>query len=125
VWPPTDQSIESLLVLQPPGEIDEPLIFRPLGVSCDPGQGAPFVLREAGDGQPPILPDAGIDTVGRRRLVRGSGAVRAVRVGLESVQAIRSLKPRLVQVLKEYAQDKGIRPQACPEACGPLGLFRE
>ena len=29
--------------------------------------------------------------------------MRAVRVGLESVQAIRSLKPRLVQVLKEYA----------------------
>jgi hypothetical protein len=41
--------------------------------------------------------------MGHRRLGRGSGAVRAVRVGLESVQAIRTLKPRLVQVLKEYA----------------------
>jgi len=41
--------------------------------------------------------------MGCRRLVRGLGAVRPVRVGLESVQAIRSLKPRLVQVLKEYA----------------------
>ena len=101
--PPTDQSIEGLLVRQPPGEIDEPTILRPLGVSRDPGQGVPFVLREAGDGQPPVLPNAGIDALGRRRLVRGSGAVRAVRVGLESVQAIRSLKPRLVQVLKEYA----------------------
>ena len=39
----------------------------------------------------------------RRRLGRGSGAVRAVRVGLGSVQTIRTLKPRLVQVLKGYA----------------------
>jgi hypothetical protein len=38
--------------------------------------------------------------VERRRLVRGSGAVR---VGLESEQAIRALKPRLVQVLKDCA----------------------
>jgi hypothetical protein len=88
-------------VRQPPGEIAKPLIFHPLGVFRHPGQGAPFGLREAGDGEPVILPGAGIDTVGRCRLVRGSGAVRAVRVGLESVQAIRSLKPRLVQVLKE------------------------
>jgi hypothetical protein len=65
-------------------------------------QGTPFGLGEAGDGQPAILPEARIDAMGRRRLVRGPVSVRAVRVGLESVQAIRALKPR-------RARDKGVQ----------------
>jgi hypothetical protein len=100
--PPPDQGIERILMRQPRGEIDEPGILRPLGVSRHCGQGAPFVLREAGDGQPPIFPSTGIDAVRRRRFVRGAVAVQAGRVGLESVQAIRSLKPRL-------ARDKGVQ----------------
>jgi hypothetical protein len=79
-WPPPDQGIEGLLVLQPRGEIHEPLIFRPLGVSRHPSQGAPFGLREAGDGQPPILPEAGIDAMGRCRPARR-------RVGEEEIRS--------------------------------------
>src|SRR5438552_776165 len=73
--PPPDQGIEGLLVRQSPGKIHESGVCRPLRVARDPGQGMPFGLREAGDGEPPILPEAGIDAMRRYWLVRGAVAV--------------------------------------------------
>ena len=50
-------------------------ILRPLGVAGDRRQGVPFGLCEAGEGQPPIFPAAGIDAMRRCRLVWRAVAV--------------------------------------------------
>lgn len=73
--PPTDERVEDILVLEPPREILEAAVIRPLRMSRDFGQRAPFGVREAGDGEPAIVPGAGIDVVGYRRLVGRAVAV--------------------------------------------------
>src|SRR6266581_3930488 len=45
-------------------------VVRPFLVPRDLGQRAPFGVGEAVDGEPAIVAGAGIDVVGRRRLVR-------------------------------------------------------
>jgi hypothetical protein len=67
--PATDEIVESVLVRQAACEITEAAIVRPLRVSRDLGQRTPGGVREAGDGEPPIVPRKGIDVVRCRRLV--------------------------------------------------------
>src|SRR5215471_15475048 len=60
---------------EPRGELLEPGVARPLRMSRHLGEGPPLRLGEARDGQPPIVPGAGIDVVRGGRLVRGAVAV--------------------------------------------------
>ena len=73
--PPTDQGIEGILMRDSGGEIFETSVLRPLRMSREFGQRAPFSIREAGDGEPAVFSDTGIDAMRRGRLVRGAVAV--------------------------------------------------